>query len=1677
MIPAILIIPTCISRTLPPKYLPLYYYYNPTVYLPPLLHLCLPFLLPRPPIFPYRHPLLLPSILEPPTVSHYPLLDPHENRRPFPSSPLRAKPCDREAVPGARGILRRHTSPWLPGRETAHGNIMFDAQSDGLSSTLAYVTNLMTPIRSLSSCESTPQPPAATASMSPTRFSPEPMGPITGDSGDSDRASSRFIATPILSEDGCPSENPPQAMPSVTTEDVPKVSFENLAKCYRQNQQKQARRKSLEQRLHATKVSMGVSARLVRVGAAVQRGLVDRLRHDDKVNFISLYHTLIDLQESCDSACRRHFHRQDPLEDWPSSPESTVDRTPDFFLQLSPQSRADLIEILQLVRTDPQFLFERLCALTPAQLGALVSSSALSWDAGDLTSPSTSRSRHYPSFSKRGPPTSVLVKDHVLAFERTDAVSTMLFNAFAAPLDSDAPEAKLRLDVWSSVCAKLIADGSSRFHPLLGHILAAWSVGSDWKAKPKFELYLMDILQTGAFLLEHVDTPPGLNFDAEPPDPLRTDVAEEFFASAVDSLFRILDDPDGGLPVSVMELSSAILQKLDRQDCRDRFLEFLFIQWYFSKFLHGALTFPEAHGLLLDFHIRKDAREKLLGQVGLQAYSQVYAILRSMTHFSMARPMVRQHVENMLSRFQNAAYGRQINLPRSTYGGGRESPAVFLMLSATDVLSLLNALFPRTCSPVCNSPTPSSGMSGSFRSLRSLQSLSERQGAPIAEPGFFKPFVDKHTRRPSIRGLFSTDMDFLSFPESSLARNADRIRFELSDLGEPYGRSNLEPPSAEEWTVFSVAQNGRRLLWSLFSDGQSSYPEHASEDEVQATTLGLEDNFEALQTAIVKLIQENPAEDHHEISFQAHNTLQTDSITLKQRFDRAMAYYHHASDFIGAHYWWNAGRQLRRSAANSSTRLADDSWILEPMYTSSIRALQISSSVIERCEGDFVALDRHMQRLQRTVKDTMATVSKLRDKMWYMTDVKNSKRYEEAKHVALALKTMVYSARLYKHASNEGRSRGTGRSFGGSLLQKPELQVMDVMKAPRNYGSPNKLSDEQVDLLRKWLSHNNIENFCKGEERIHRFCYEVKSSINRLVGETMAETPVLWASELYHRERAKYESSSNRSFHGLSSSLRPFSIGSDETSNPLHSYANNTRPSDSLSRYSQELPPLNTKTSFQSLVSDKWRVPRDLSIADTSSIVGSPGRAASTCTGDSCSTFWSAPHQQYAPSASSLYSRPPSLLSDTASQQPRRNDRKALGKAAFLDELRQTLTSLLLSDLGSPVWSCGSETDAWFGNALDQNRIQTQMKKRSRIQRFYAEYDERLVRHAIHHTPLSTRRSKSLGPLEQEEPRTPAALPSSSTDADASIDDESPFSYKTVFCRLTEVFSRHGNPFAKLKALRDLRALVIASLNSANDDKSLFPLVEESPCQRRNSGFQRKRAARHSFSVPQATRVLGKGFFHTTTSPTDESVIFDTRPSDYLAPTESQIVEALRGIILEVKPKTLFRDLQFISAFVPGETLNKTDSGTAFLQFGLAALSLKDEICNSMVEIADNIVSQELSRRHPPQGYDMHARPGHAIEDAAGMWIITAKEGNPVAQRELAILYLTHPELLPRVTLPLTFLRDTFKEETLLRRDKDPKSDPQSMCLALHWMQLSANGGDELARNRLRELEEFDSIA
>jgi hypothetical protein len=97
------------------------------------------------------------------------------------------------------------------------------------------------------------------------------------------------------------------------------------------------------------------------------------------------------------------------------------------------------------------------------------------------------------------------------------------------------------------------------------------------------------------------------------------------------------------------------------------------------------------------------------------------------------------------------------------------------------------------------------------------------------------------------------------------------------------------------------------------------------------------------------------------------------------------------------------------------------------------------------------------------------------------------------------------------------------------------------------------------------------------------------------------------------------------------------------------------------------------------------------------------------------------------------------------------------------------------------------------------------------------------------------------------------------------------------------------------------------------------------------------------------------------------------------------------------------------------------------------------------------------------------------------MWTITAKEGDPAAERELAIFYLTHPELVERTTLPLSRPKETFKAQVMEMHagggegDRE-RSDPATMCAAYHWMELSSQGGDELAKKYLRQREELNAL-
>lgn len=368
----------------------------------------------------------------------------------------------------------------------------------------------------------------------------------------------------------------------------PMISVSQFAhQFYLQRYQESQRRASLL-RISDLHVSVHYSARLLRVAAVSHKGLVDSLRHGDKSAFASVYNAVHEIREVCESAVRRSILDHDPLVG-----TGSVKGRPHTFLQrLSARSRAELLEILTLVRTDSQFLFECINNLTSSQLSALVNPV----HSLEISSPPDSRGRSQPSsssssFYKRGATHSPAFKDYAFSFERTDPLFALLFNVYSTTLDPDSSEVQLRLDVWSSTCAKLISHGGSGMYTFVGHLLNIWSGLGEWKAKAKFEMYLMDILQNGAFLLESNSRHSDMDGDAF--DPMKTDVAEQFFRTSVQALFEVLDDSDGGFPAGSLEFGRAIIEKLGVSDTCRRFLGYIFYQWFFGKFVHSAMCFPE----------------------------------------------------------------------------------------------------------------------------------------------------------------------------------------------------------------------------------------------------------------------------------------------------------------------------------------------------------------------------------------------------------------------------------------------------------------------------------------------------------------------------------------------------------------------------------------------------------------------------------------------------------------------------------------------------------------------------------------------------------------------------------------------------------------------------------------------------------------------------------------------------------------------------------------------------------------------------------------------------------------------------------------------------------------------------------------------------------------------------
>ncbi|GME41942.1 hypothetical protein GTA08_BOTSDO01363 [Neofusicoccum parvum] len=1502
------------------------------------------------------------------------------------------------------------------------------------------------------------------------------------------------------------------------------TSLAELAHLIRLQGYQEQRRCHARVRLHRSLVANALSARLVHCGELVHRTLVDHFRSDDKKSFAQLYNALHDVRNSCD-ATRRYALLEPDLEFGKAKTQKNerIHSFSTFMHEIPTKIRDDLLEFLSELRTNPDFLATRITSLSQQELASLTSfRQAL--DPIDSVMALQARGKPVPSAQKSQALSGPSAVERLLSFQRHDPLSALIYTVFANSSGPDSSEDLRRTDIWSTTCARLITEGKPGSDKFIKSVLDAWAGMREWPGKANLELYLMEVLQDGQFLLEKAEEPARQRGQPETRSTKDTIAADEFYDRSVQRLFEVIDDEPsaGGIPEGILEIGMAILKKLeDSRKHRTAAQTFIVSRWFFSTYLLNAIIHPESQGIMTGHHITEHARQKILKEIAIRAQKQVLDMTYNWKQAVPILPEIRHHIDNIMNRFKTRGQAKPVLLPAKAITSPRETIEVqpFVVMCPSDIITLVNTLFPerRPSSShtedghhrgLASGASSISGVSLPFRnpSITDASSILSQSAAssmtsdttsrePLLEPHLGP--VDSH--HPLTTGDSYPEHESKVEPSEEYGR---KIRMTCSEMTRILGVNATGSchPCAEKWAVLYVSSDGKELRTRMRKDTETEddpdedSTESESDDEGLGDRMELENDYHQIKVAIIKLVEDSNS-DLKDPASEKPSVL----ITM---LEAAMNQCQARSDFVNAHLYFKTLQHLRKIQSSSLTRNGYAA-LLNYFGRGPRESLAKSTGAIEEFEAWFVWLKQSQERHDSAIEDMMGGMKSLRDKMWYITDVRNSAGYEEAKNVALALKIMGQPTKTLDGKPIQAHRPRNPSKVANNFLLKTEAQVLDLMAAPNDHGGPNKLADEQSDMTLRWLKQYAIESsFCKGEERIHRFCLEIDKCVNKLVGDGILDGPVLWSSELYRRDKEVLDSGRQKGDLFLTG-VGTLSIAGDEEYE-THPGKSSLRSLDFAQRPSNSsLRSVHRNGSQQSFDSGKWSGSRPVDLMDSQDYFGGSSPVLSI---DSTNTFWSPFQTQAATSPTSATSIRPGSSRGTVMLKNSATVNE--DKRRFLLDLKQTLTGLLLSDLGTIVFSNGSETDAWFSGDLGEECIARKEEEEKRRKRAARKKSMRNLRSAAKEQrgPGSEHHSSS----EHSTSGTDATARSSAISAKKAGLLEFPFN--SAFRRLLHKFATHPNPFSKLHALYELELLIIASLSSRTgrhySRRETLPTVPQSPTLGSVPEYSSREATanhvqaqnleeaiancegRRSHSMMNGQESASPSFRSGARSPTGP-------------PSTDMIVDVLTGLFRDanIRPKTLFRDLQYIASFVPAQMLDKTARGKAFWDAGLAALGLKQDICRIMVEIADDIValntqnrsaalqhaantSSSASEKAGVTGATVAPSPDDPLnkftmEDAARMLIITAKEGDAVAERELAIFYLTHPDLLPRTTLPLTKPTEVFKAE-LLQRDRkreDPaRSDPITMCVAQHWMEMSKRGGDQLATKYLRARDEMERI-
>ena len=359
----------------------------------------------------------------------------------------------------------------------------------------------------------------------------------------------------------------------------PRATFEEVSEQIKLHEYHTHQLQLLRRRQKSLQTFISLAARLRRTGFLIRDLLAEKISWDEKNAFSHIYTAALDLKDEL----FHHWNWQLQSLDHAAGAhdDSDIDRGP-FLDSLSRQSRLDIVDMIRLLRSSPAFLVERFRGLTQAQILSFCAIEEVSEP--PVFSSAFHDARQYRLDQKR---IAKRLTSYANSLERDRPLSTILFNIYDNPR-ADSNEEELRVQVWSSVVAQLFDPFRSKFNPLVDEVIYAFASLDEWNAKPRMELYLLNLLQKGTSL---IDTIPRMSRSSIA-EFLVTPEANLFYEEAIQELFNVLDDSEAGLPSGALRFGAFVLGHMPPQ-MQSAFRGHLFYSWFFVYFLRLALAYPE----------------------------------------------------------------------------------------------------------------------------------------------------------------------------------------------------------------------------------------------------------------------------------------------------------------------------------------------------------------------------------------------------------------------------------------------------------------------------------------------------------------------------------------------------------------------------------------------------------------------------------------------------------------------------------------------------------------------------------------------------------------------------------------------------------------------------------------------------------------------------------------------------------------------------------------------------------------------------------------------------------------------------------------------------------------------------------------------------------------------------